>query len=671
MIMVSSHNILQTNSVDISENSVFAPAQHGKRLDSLDGIRTVAVFLVIAFHLSVPRMNAGYLGVDIFFVLSGFLITRGLVHDIETRGRLRLGRFWSRRMKRLMPAALLTTVSVLAWANWFIPLYRQPDIGKDAFYTVFYLANWHFVDSVSYFSTDGNVSPLMHMWSLAVEEQFYLVWPLLITFLLGILRVLFRRNFSTTLALRLLGGLAVLIVFTSAGFLYYESTKSINLAYMATHTKAFEPMLGAFCAIATSHHKCKEFFQKHARFFIWSAGGLMIWLFAILDGPSSFYFSGGGLLFSCAVALFILGIIHALQSPEARILAWSPISYLGRISYGLYLWHWPWTVWILHSAAGFQPVRAVLVILLTIATASISYHFLEMPVRSGWIGKHLNIPISLITGFIAMLVVALLAGLLGGTPISKYLQGVDTESKANSNLLLVVGDSVPKRLVPVLAPIAQKRGLEIVSAARGGCSPLAVYQDEGETDHAGKRCLTVADAQEEALNKYHPGYVLWWSRYEVVPRYDAKGNLLTPDMEDFWIAQKADLDISINRLTKEGATLVFVLTERPGRGILERSKEELNTVVIDTLINHDIYRQRFNELIQQVSQHNSQIKIIDGDSLFCSADMKVETEQLCDDNVLGKGYIRPDGSHVNNDIFGAEISTRLLEAFDRVIRKGA
>ena len=116
---------------------------------------------------------------------------------------------------------------------------------------------------------------------------------------------------------------------------------------------------------------------------------------------------------------------------------------------------------------------------------------------------------------------------------------------------------------------------------------------------------------------------------------------------------------------------MFVLTERPGRGILERSKEELNTVVIDTLINHDIYRQRFNELIQQVSQHNSQIKIIDGDSLFCSADMKVETEQLCDDNVLGKGYIRPDGSHVNNDIFGAEISTRLLEAFDRVIRKGA
>jgi hypothetical protein len=150
------------------------PAHHSNRFDALDGLRTVAVGLVVLFHVSVPHMAAGFLGVDMFFVLSGFLITSGLVGQFQRTGRISLGDFWGRRIKRLMPAALLVVCVVLIWAANFTLLHRRNNIAVDAWYTIFYLANWRFIDSSSYFENDGTVSPLLHMWSLAVEEQFYM-----------------------------------------------------------------------------------------------------------------------------------------------------------------------------------------------------------------------------------------------------------------------------------------------------------------------------------------------------------------------------------------------------------------------------------------------------------------------------------------------------------------
>lgn len=151
-----------------------APARHGNRFDALDGLRTIAVGLVVLFHVSAPRMAAGFLGVDMFFVLSGFLITSGLIAQVERTGRISLGDFWSRRIKRLMPAALLVVCVVLVWAGNFALVHRRDNLSLDAWYTIFYLANWRFIGSASYFENDGTVSPLLHMWSLAVEEQFYI-----------------------------------------------------------------------------------------------------------------------------------------------------------------------------------------------------------------------------------------------------------------------------------------------------------------------------------------------------------------------------------------------------------------------------------------------------------------------------------------------------------------
>lgn len=149
-----------------------ATSSPGHRIDALDGLRAIAVLAVIAFHVGVPGMSAGFLGVDAFFVLSGYLITGLLLHDVSKYGRVRLGIFWTRRVRRLMPAFLVVVVAVIAWAATLAPPYQRDALRTDTISSLAYVANWHFISTTSYFADDGVASPLQHVWSLAVEEQF-------------------------------------------------------------------------------------------------------------------------------------------------------------------------------------------------------------------------------------------------------------------------------------------------------------------------------------------------------------------------------------------------------------------------------------------------------------------------------------------------------------------
>src|SRR5690606_2583632 len=169
------------------------------RMDALDGVRTVAVLLVILFHVSAPYSAAGYLGVDIFFVLSGYLITTGLLREIETRGHIRITHFWVRRFKRLLPAALLMLATVTVWMFVAAPLHQWRSLSLDLWWTLLYVANWHLMSANSYFADSGTPSPLLHMWSLAVEEQFYLLWPLLLIAVLATVGAVLRRGGSSGL----------------------------------------------------------------------------------------------------------------------------------------------------------------------------------------------------------------------------------------------------------------------------------------------------------------------------------------------------------------------------------------------------------------------------------------------------------------------------------------
>lgn len=368
-------------------SSPITPApQTPTRLDALDGLRTLAVFLVILFHVAVPGMAAGFIGVDVFFVLSGYLITTGLAREIETRGRIDLVRFWTRRLRRLMPAAMLVLIVVTLWAALFAPVYRRHALGGDIFSTVVYLANWHFMQAGSYFNADGNQSPLLHMWSLAVEEQFYLLWPLLLVCVIALGRRHQNpaRRYTGARSIRLATTACTALLVLSCLLLWHWSVAgaSPDRAYMGTDSKAFEPLLGALVALLATRPGINAFFARHARVIGSASIVVMIVAFSQLAGPSPAYFRGGALVFSLATAGLLIAATRAPRWLPARFLAWQPMAYLGRISYGLYLWHWPLAVW-LDTHAHFRPGRAALVVALTILLASLSYHFYEQPILTG------------------------------------------------------------------------------------------------------------------------------------------------------------------------------------------------------------------------------------------------------------------------------------------------
>lgn len=340
----------------------------------------------------------------------------------------------------------------------------------------------------------------------------------------------------------------------------------------------------------------------------------------------------------------------------------APISYLGRISYGLYLWHWPWAIWLLTPTKGFEPARALLVVTLTILTASASYHLLEMPIREGTISKFLTETKTIVFGVTAMLIVALFAGATGGTPISKSIFNILYGSSLDDKTIMVVGDSVPLRLMPSLTKQASERGYSVVSAARGACSPMGLDLIYEPSNPSHSDCPAILPTQEETRESYRPGHILWWSRYEIIDRYQGD-KILSPDTEQFWVAQDQDFRASVDRLTRDGSTLTVVLTERPGLGTLDRPESELKAPIIKYMINHDEYRQRFNEIVRAVSRDNDRVFVVDGDTMFCGSEPTGRSDSLCDDSVDGK-FIRYDGSHIDMEPFGDLISERLLDRFD-------
>lgn len=642
------------------------PTRSGHRLDALDGLRTVAVFLVILFHVGFPRMAAGYIGVDIFFVLSGFLITAGLLRELDRSGRIDLARFWSRRIRRLMPAAMLVLVVVLLWTWLGADTFRRPGLGADVFFTSLYVANWHFIGSASYFSHDGTTSPLLHMWSLAVEEQFYLAWPLVMAALWWPLRRRATRHFhavvSVVIALATVASAVLLWVLYAPGV--------TERAYMGTDSKVFEPLLGAGLAVALTVPAVKRFATRFGA--VLAVVGLLalLPLFAIMDGPAPFYFRGGALLFSLIVCAVVLGLAEAPNGLAARVFAWSPMAYLGRISYGLYLWHWPFAVWFGTHLGEFRPLRAAAVIGLSVACAALSYHLVEVPIREGRISRWLGTRRTFVAGLATILVPVLAASAIGGTPLSPVFDPLRSDATQN-NVVMVVGDSVPQRLMPALAPAGKKVGLDLVAATAGGCSPLGVHQQISVDDESGPTCPKVRATQQQRLKESSAGVVLWWSRYEIADRYRGD-TLLTPSSDAFWTAQRDDFRQALSRLTVNGATVVVVLTEPPGVGMRSRCSAKTCHPFLQRMVVHDEYRLKWNAVVKAEAARNSLVKTITVDDVLCPKPAPGGSEygaSLCDDHLPSGGLIRPDGSHVDLPSAGDRVATAVISRLQVAIQR--
>lgn len=345
-------------------------------LAGLDGLRAVAVFAVIAYHLNLGFAPGGLLGVGVFFVLSGYLITHLLVGEWERRGRIDFRRFWLRRARRLLPALFLMLATVLAYVTLF-DARALTALRGDTLAAVLYFSNWWYVfHHVSYFARFGPPSPLTHLWSLAVEEQFYLIWPVALALGLALARRRYLLVFGTVL-LSLASALLMAVL--------YHPGMDPSRVYYGTDTRAFGLLLGAALALMGIDGKGPASRTRWVReilgFLGLAAILLMIWR---TNEYQTFLYRGGMLLLSLATVAVVAALVHQ-QSLVGRLLGVQPLRWLGVRSYAIYLWHYP--VIILTSprvdTGSPSPVRALLQVLLSIGLAALSWHFLEEPIRQG------------------------------------------------------------------------------------------------------------------------------------------------------------------------------------------------------------------------------------------------------------------------------------------------
>ena len=396
-----------------------APTRPKSRyIPALDGLRTLAVVAVVLYHLNLTWAQGGLLGVTIFFVLSGYLITRLLLNEIAKTGRIDLKSFWIRRIRRLFPAVVTVVVVTCALCTVFnhVMLTKmRPDILPSL---LFFNNWWQIMQDVSYFNALGDPSPLTHFWSLAIEEQFYLIWP-------PLLFAMVSMHVSKPNTRRVVLGLAA--VSAVAMMVLYNPATDPSRVYYGTDTRVFSLLLGAWMAFipdrdlaparlvrhlgldrlagAAKHDKSKSdtaeaattkpselarFWSSPASIDLMGVVGLvgLAAMVALTNGYTAFQYRGGTLLCSILTLMVIAACVQP-QGMVARALAAEPLVWIGKRSYSIYLWHYPLLL-LMNPVANINDTpwwHYILQVLLVVAVAECSYRFIETPFRKGAFGR--------------------------------------------------------------------------------------------------------------------------------------------------------------------------------------------------------------------------------------------------------------------------------------------
>ncbi|HEX5199153.1 MAG TPA: acyltransferase family protein [Actinoplanes sp.] len=413
---------------------------------ALDGIRALAVTAVVLFHAGVGGLSGGFLGVDTFFVLSGFLITSLLLRERARSGRIRLRRFWVRRARRLLPA-LLTVLAATVIAGHY--LLDEGDLGllrTDAYAALAYVANWRMIfRGTGYVAATATPSPLQHTWSLGIEEQFYLLWPLLVA---GLLAWLAARRALATLLWLCVGG----TVLSEALCAWLFRPESLGRAYYGTDTRAQALLIGAgLAALLTGPAPAwlsRAFGRSRLGVLAGAALAVTFWLWHAAGDQAAWMYHGGLTLAALATAVVIAHVILQPAAPIARALALPPLVWLGRISYGVYLWHWPLFTFVTADLTGLSrwPLLAVR-LAGTLGVAVLSYHLVEQPIRRGVLARRLPrpAPAAVTAGALAVLIGVVA---LGATPRT----GDATSGIAAAPVIVSVPDAEPHAAAPISRP---------------------------------------------------------------------------------------------------------------------------------------------------------------------------------------------------------------------------
>jgi peptidoglycan/LPS O-acetylase OafA/YrhL len=359
-------------------------------LPGLDGLRAFAVIAVLLYHADLPWIRGGFLGVEVFFVISGYLITTLLLAEWHQQGRINLVGFWLRRARRLLPALYLLLVVTLAFAVLFLPG-EVARLRDDALAAFGYVTNWYLIlGEQSYFETVGRPSLLQHLWSLAVEEQFYVLWPLLLSVAfwgVSSRRRWRRRRLALFVALAGAVGSALLMA------ILYQPGVDPSRVYYGTDTRVDGLLFGAALAFVWVPGKIPRRAERVRPLLLDVAGlaalGAIVWFYLRLDQYQPFLFQGGFALVALATTVVILVAVHPRTHLGPHLLGWRPLRWIGVRSYSIYLWHWP--VFMLTRPELDVPITGVPLLALrlvaTIVLADLSYRFVETPIRTGALGR--------------------------------------------------------------------------------------------------------------------------------------------------------------------------------------------------------------------------------------------------------------------------------------------
>lgn len=461
-------------------------------LPGLDGLRALAVLAVLLYHADIAWIPGGFLGVEVFFVVSGYLITLLLLNEYRKDNRINFKNFWQRRARRLLPALFAMLAAVLVWMVLFLPD-EVASIRGDVVAAFTYVTNWYLIAAQkSYFETIGRPSLLQHLWSLAVEEQFYLLWPLIFAFLL------------TRLKTR--GALLVLMTGAALSALWmgvlYQPDADPSRVYYGTDTRAAGLLIGAALAFVWSPQPD----EKKRTWRNWTLDGVGIaalgglaFAFGWMDEFNPFLYQGGMLLVAVATAFLIAAVVHPKSPVVGPLLGFSLLQWIGLRSYSLYLWHWP--VFMLTrpqldttlEGASLMGFRFVL----TFVLAEISFRLIERPVRGGilgrlwdaWTGTHGARRWGY--GITALVLLGLLLG--GGAILGSAIANAQSPAQPDYVLAAPEDESDPLPLPETLAetPIEQDQN-EIVSPVSSDMTSVSFVMAEDDPESESLQEITAA-----------------------------------------------------------------------------------------------------------------------------------------------------------------------------------
>lgn len=645
----------------------------------IDGLRAVAVLAVVFYHLDLLPLPGGYLGVDIFFVISGYLITSIILRELKN-GTFSLANFWARRIRRILPAlsVVLATSAIVAYWLSLLPS-DFASFGKSLFAQSIFLSNFFFMRNDNYFADSADSMPLLHTWSLSVEEQFYLIFPILLIFLYKI----GKRHIATALGLIALASFILNIylsvvnpdqIFSLINPSFWGEARNFDISFYLLPARAWELLVGALAALATF-----KISGLSARFL--SILGLVSIMTGLIIGDASLGVPGWVALLPVlgTVAIILANKEHVTL--VAKLLSYGPLVWIGLISYSLYLWHWPVYVFAKHYflIEVLTVTQKVSLLLTSVGLAYITYELVEVPFikKKDWsLFKTYAFGISLITLSIVISILifksyianptktesALLItesiNSYGGERLSRCVTDVfKTESepcllgaKDSTNISVMLwGDSHAVSILPALDTYLEEQGVTGIAFVSHGCLPLIDVVNIKNSN----QCTQVKSAALHFIENQQPKNILLIARWQ-----NYKDSLTVSKSNSAEVTLKSLLTSTINFASSSS---VFILQQVPFQSEYDEEKQYsfYNRNDLPLTLNSVAVSKAEHLLKQSVER-----AIIGEASTASNATLIDPTELLCDDLFCSiqsgtDKILYRDASHLSTD--GASFIIPLLK----------